>query len=72
MNKTLIKFLRIKCASIEIVRQIARVLVMCKQRDESAEDCVCYNTLSLRGHMWDAERQRKLSRRDGNEWEEGA
>lgn len=51
MNNTLIKFLRIKCASIEIVRQIARVLVMCKQRDESAEDCVCYNTLSLRGHM---------------------
>lgn len=61
MNNTLIKFLHIKCTSIEIVRQIAWVLVMYKQRDESVEDCVCYNSLSLWGHMWDAERQGKLT-----------
>lgn len=60
MNNALIKFLHIKCTSIEIVRQIAWVLVMHKQKDESAKDCMCYNTLSLRGHMWGAERQRKL------------
>lgn len=61
MNNTLIKFLHIKCTSIEIVRQIAWVLVMYKQMDESVGDWICYNSLSLRGHMWDAERQGKLT-----------
>lgn len=51
MNKALINFLHIKCTSVEIVRQIAGVLVMQKQRDDSVRDCSCYSSLSLPGHM---------------------
>lgn len=57
MNKALINFLHIKCASVEIVRQIAGALVMQKQRDDSVRDCVCYS----RAHVRDAEREGKLA-----------
>lgn len=43
MNKALINFLHIKCTSVEIVRQIAGVLVMQRQRDDD----------SVRGCTWE-------------------
>lgn len=62
MNKALINFLHIKCASMEIVRQIAAVLVMQKRRDDSVRDRVRYSSLSPpRAHERDAEREGKLA-----------
>lgn len=56
MNKALINFLHIKCTPVEIVSQIAGVLVTQKQRDDSVK-----MILPPRAHVRDAEREGKLA-----------
>lgn len=66
MNNTLIKFLHIKCTSIEIVRQIAQVLVTYDQRDESAEAAHVQPHLPPRSQER-CRKARKINMRDGSE-----